>query len=107
MFIAGNHAVYVRDRDVQITEQRPLQDIAVDNKNNRDYVTSLVDCEFSYAVRKEVGDDFIIELSTLPFRENQRLEINFLLEINSSISEIIKLETGEKWIRVSQWSHEQ
>lgn len=34
VFIAGNHAVYVRDRDIQITEQRLLQDIAVDNKNN-------------------------------------------------------------------------
>ena len=69
VFIAGDHAVYVRSRAFEVKELRPVQEIAKENLGNKDYVISLVDVEFSYAHRNEGSDDFNIQHSALLFRE--------------------------------------
>jgi hypothetical protein len=55
VFIAGDHAVYMRSRAFEVKELRPVQEITKENLGNKDYVISLVDVEFSYAHRNEGG----------------------------------------------------
>lgn len=106
VYVAGDHAVYVRGRELQVSELRPLKDIAMDARHNRDHVISLVDSEFSYAQRDEATNEFIIEISTLPFREKQNLEINILLTMEPGKEEITNADSGDVWRRISQWSNE-
>lgn len=105
VFVAGDHAAYVRGREMRVTEPRSLQDIALEGKQDKEFLISLVDVEFSYATRTEPGEQFTIELSTLPFREKQKLALEFLLETPSSGKEIREPESGDSWCRISQWAN--
>lgn len=102
LFVAGEHAAYVRGRVLQLNEARLLQDIALDAKENKDRLVALVDVEFSYATRRYNDEHFSIVLSTLPFREGQKLTLDFLL--SSETSEINDPVTGDSWLRISQCS---
>ena len=66
LFIAGDHAVFVRDRKALEIEARPLQEIVAANIRHREYVLSLLDCEFSYARRERPGQEYIIQRRTAP-----------------------------------------
>ncbi len=107
VYVAGDHAVYVRGRDVDIQEQRPLQEIVQANRNNKDYIRALVDVEFSYAVRNHPKHEFHIELSTLPYREGQRLNLGFLLDMGMEEKRVKDPHTGELWQKTSQWQDDQ
>jgi hypothetical protein len=95
VFLAGDHVVYVRSRALEIKELRPIEVIAKEYLDNKDYLIALVDVEFSYAYRKEAGDEFEIKHSTLPFREGQNLKLDFLLESKADENECVNLDTGD------------
>jgi len=107
VFLAGDHAVYVRSRALEVKEQRPIQEIAKDNLDNKDYIISLVDVEFSYAHRDEASGEFNIQHSTLPFREGQSLKLDFLLKLKADEKECADPDTDDTWVRSSQWSDAQ
>ena len=103
VYVAGDHAVYVRGRDGNIEEQRPLQEIVQANRDNEDYIRALVDVEFSYALRNHSKHEFNIELSTLPYREGQQLNLSFLLDMGMKEKRVKDPHTDETWQRISQW----
>ena len=103
VYLAGDHAVYARDRRVELREQRHLREIVREANANRDYIEALLDIEFSYARRNKDGE-FEIELSSLPFREGQRLDLGFLLDMDPDQGQTTYPGSEDTWLRVSQWS---
>ncbi len=101
VYIAGDHLAYVRDRKLGINEKRPLWEIAEDNKNNKDYLISLLDIEFSYASRIGKTDEFLITHSTLPFRVNQKLSDDLLPNLNMKPG-----KNKNNWRRISLWTND-
>ena len=64
MYLAGDTAMFVRDRVVPLRSGTSLADLVA--AADRADAEALVDCEFSFAVRQ--GNAFVITLSTLPWR---------------------------------------
>ena len=61
LFVAGEHAMYVRDRACAVEEMR-LSRLARERRDDHAALVALLDCEFSFAVKRD--GDFVIELST-------------------------------------------
>jgi hypothetical protein len=75
-YVVGDHAMYVRDRAVPAGTARIDEIVAqleLDDSDQRARAEALVDCEFSYARRR--GADWIIELSTVPWRQGSSLDM--------------------------------
>ncbi len=102
VYITGDHAVYVRGRAEVLKEERHLRDIVKDNRENRGYIEALLDIEFSYA-RRSKDKPFQIELSSLPYREGQNLDLAFLLDMRPEQKEITQPDSQDTWQRVCQW----
>jgi hypothetical protein len=64
---AGDAMVLVRDRRPALSRAARLDELAAEVGDDRAALVALVDCEFSFARRH--GDRFVIEASTLPWRE--------------------------------------
>ncbi len=73
LYIAGTVAVLVRDRPQPVPRAARLADLIADARDDRAAIEALLDCEFSFARRQERG--FVIEASTLPWREGQVLDV--------------------------------
>lgn len=102
VYITGKHAVYVRGRAEVLKEDRHLRDIVKDNRENREFIEALLDVEFSYArCRKDM--QFQIELSSLPYREGQNLDLDFLLQMESEQQKTTQPGSRDTWLRVCQW----
>ncbi|NKB36473.1 MAG: hypothetical protein GKR93_04785 [Gammaproteobacteria bacterium] len=102
VFLTGEHAVFVKGRTELLNEERHLRDIVTDNRDNRAYLEALLDIEFSYARRKQ-NNQFQIELSSLPFREGQFLELGYLLDMGLDEQKITQPDNQDTWLRVCQW----
>ncbi len=74
LYVAGDHALYARGRNVPVAEQLRLPELARAARDDVDRLRALVDCEFSYARRAPGSEDFVVALSTLPWREGSALE---------------------------------
>ena len=77
-YVVGDHAMYVRDRAVAVPDERRIDELVaaldVDDPSQRATAEALVDCEFSYARR--VGDRWVVQLSTLPWRQGSELDMS-------------------------------
>ena len=82
LYVAGDRAILVRDRNpgCLLGSSGSLVELVQASRDDRDRAEQLVDCEFSFARRR--GDHFVIELSTLPWR--QGAEIRFAEAAGSS-----------------------
>jgi hypothetical protein len=79
LYVTGDHAMYARDRRVATPPDRMLTELAAEAGDNLERLRALVDCEFSYARRRD-GGDYVIELSTLPWLEGQSLGCGALVD---------------------------
>ena len=102
LYVAGAHAMLAVDRAVIVNDERPLQEIVADNISDRESIYSYLDTEFSYA-KKDDDSDYEIILSSLPWREGQKLHLDWLLNSDDDV-QIIKDEKGTTWEVVSYWS---
>ncbi len=74
LYRAGDVAVFVRDRVVQIPRPARLVDLLDDHELDRPLIEALLDCEFSVARRDGCG--WSITASTLPWREGEVLDVD-------------------------------
>lgn len=102
LFVAGDHAILARDRFVKVSADKTLMQLFDESGSNLDLLRQLLDCEFSYARRRSPSDRYIIELSTLPWREGQPLKCGWVDELTSN-SPIIETHDGNVWKIESLW----
>ena len=100
LLVAGDHAIAVRDRSVGPLEERPLPETAAGLRDDHAALVALLDCEFSYAVRR--GDRFVIELSSLPFREGQALDLSWLDTLQPEKDDLVSAAESRGW-RIESW----
>ena len=103
LYVAGEHAVYARNRRVDLPSHKTLLELAQDAQYQRDRLEELVDCEFSYARRAEPGDDYTIVVSTLPWREGKSLGYPWLQDLASQAKNIEGSVLGDNWSLESLW----
>jgi hypothetical protein len=103
LYVAGEHAIYARNRRVSLPSDKTLLELARDAQYQRDRVEELVDCEFSYARRAQAGDDYNIVLSTLPWREGKSLGCPWVQDLASKVKDIEGLVFGDNWVVESLW----
>ena len=102
LYIAGDHAVFTRDRALAADEEIPLQQLVAKYRYDIDKARALVDSEISYAVRQDNGD-YEIELSTFPWREGTKLALGWVDDIKRGESNIVDPTSGDTWQIVSLW----
>jgi hypothetical protein len=103
LYVAGDHAIYARNRGVTLPPDKTLLQLAHDARHERDRLEELVDCEFSYARRGQAGGDYNIVLSTLPWREGKSLGCPWVRDLASNVSDFEGLVLGEDWDVESLW----
>ncbi|MGD9503012.1 MAG: hypothetical protein AB7V40_11075, partial [Methyloceanibacter sp.] len=74
LYVAGDHAILARDRLEALSPDKTLPELARASRYDPKRLRALLDCEFSYARRAEPMGEYVIELSTLPWREGQTLD---------------------------------
>lgn len=74
VYRAGDAAMVVRDRPAPLAEAVRLTELVRRCGDDRDRLVALVDCEFSFALRR--GDRFVVEASTLPWREGTVVDVD-------------------------------
>lgn len=70
---SGDHAMLILDRTAAAPPGRTLAELVDGCRHDRNALAALLDLECSYAVRAGAGAPFLIERSTLPFREGRVL----------------------------------
>jgi hypothetical protein len=103
LYVAGEHAIFARNRRVKLPPDKTLPELARAAGCERDRLEELVDCEFSYARRVQAGDDYNIVLSTLPWREGKSLGCPWLQDLASNVKDIEGPVLGEDWVIESLW----
>lgn len=74
IYRAGDVAVLVVDRPSLVPRAARLQELIADCAGSQRQIAPLLDCEFSFARRR--GSDFVIEASTLPWREGGTIDVD-------------------------------
>jgi hypothetical protein len=103
LYVAGDHAIYARNRRVNLPSNKTLLELARDAQYDRHRLEELVDCEFSYARRAQTGDDYDIVVSTLPWREGKSLEYPWIQDVASKVKNGEGLVWGDNWSLESLW----
>ena len=105
LHVAGDHAIFARDRKVKLPADKTLLELAR-SAGNDDRLRELVDCEFSYARRRTAAGEYPIELSTLPWREGQKLDCAWVESLfpSNTVSEPGKTASG--WQIESFWRNQ-
>ena len=103
LYVAGEHAIYARNRRVTLPSHKTLLELAQDAQYERARLEELLDCEFSYARRAQTGDDYNIVVSTLPWREGKSLGYPWIQNLASKVKNSEGLVLGDNWILESLW----
>ena len=74
LVIAGNHFLYVRNRERDLPAAESLDSLIVSTRATRAQTIAYLDCEFSEGY-VHGSADWEVQHSTLPWREGRRLEI--------------------------------
>ncbi len=102
LLVTDTHAVFARDRVQPIDAEVALPILAELAKEDLDVVRALVDCEFSYTQRDSADDDYIIRLSTLPWREGETLALSWLADYKTGERALPAVD-GNTWQVISWW----
>ncbi len=74
IYRAGDVAVLVRDRTIDIPRLARLPDLVDEYEHDRAMLEALLDCEFSVAQR--TGNEWLVVTSTLPWKEGTVLDVD-------------------------------
>jgi len=103
LYVAGDHAIFARNREVALSANKSLPELAKEAGNDEARLRELVDCEFSYARRPRPGGDYTIELSTLPWHEGQTLNCAWVEHLFSDMLDAGHVGLAEMWMIESFW----
>ncbi len=103
LYVVGDHAIYARNRTVDLASDKSLLELARDTQYERGRLEALLDCEFSYAQRLPPGDEYKIMASTLPWREGQALGYPWLQDLAANTTNIETSVLGDNWTFESLW----
>jgi hypothetical protein len=103
LYVAENHAIYARDRTQKLPTDKTMQELVKAMGNDEAKLRALVDCEFSYARRSQPGGDYVIEVSTLPWREGRILDCAWVESITANEPVVDRRDTEEVWTVESFW----
>jgi hypothetical protein len=73
LVVCGRHAAFVRGRAEPLPDGHRLDDLVRTRACDAAWLERVFACDGSYAVADSSDDDFIVQLSTLPWREGQSL----------------------------------
>jgi hypothetical protein len=102
LYVAGDHAIYARNRAVDLRADRSLSELARDFRFERRRLTEFLDCEFSYARRVAPGAEYRIVASTWPWREGKPLGYPWIQDLASQTPSGETL-VGDNWSFESLW----
>jgi hypothetical protein len=102
-YICGAHAIYARNRAVDLPADKTLLELASEAGYDRRFLEDILDCEFSYAFSPRPGEDYTIVASTLPWREGKALGWGELRESCLAARDIVDLRPGDEWAVESFW----
>ena len=74
IYRAGDVAVFVRDRTVDVPRLARLPDLVDEHEHDRAMIEALLDCEFSVA--RSTGNTWLVTTSTLPWKEGTELDVD-------------------------------
>jgi hypothetical protein len=103
LYVAENHAIYARDRTQKLPTDKTMQELVKAIGNDEAKLRALVDCEFSYARRSQPGGDYVIEISTLPWREGKILDCAWVESITANEPVVDRRDKEEVWTVESFW----
>ncbi len=103
LYVVGDHAIYARNRTVDLPSDKSLLELASDAQYERGRLEELLDCEFSYARRAHPGDEYKIMASTLPWREGKSLGYPWIQDLTLKTTSIETLVLGDDWTFESFW----
>jgi hypothetical protein len=101
LYVAGDHAIFARNRSEALPADKTLLEIARETGYDEQRLRELLDCEFSYARRARPGGDYLIELSTLPWREGQALRCPSMQDLDIAARGDVVLDG--QWTVQSYW----
>jgi len=101
LYVAGDHAILARNRSIALPADRTLSELAREVNYDGTRLHEMLDCEFSYARRAVRGGDYVIELSTLPWREGQPLDCPPLEAL--ATASLGDLSLDDRWFVQSFW----
>ena len=75
LIVAGDHFLYVRNREKDLPVASSLDSLMSSTNATRDQVIEYLDCEFSTGWVTDGHSPWVIQRSTLPWREAHRLDL--------------------------------
>jgi hypothetical protein len=103
LYVAGDHAIFARNRSEGLPTDKTLLELAREADYDHRRLQELLDCEFSYARRAQPGGDYVIEVSTLPWREGQPLGCPLMENLETDAAGLDDLVLDDKWSVQSFW----
>jgi hypothetical protein len=97
LYVAGDHAIFARNRSEALLTDKTLLELAREADYDRGRMQELLDCEFSYARRAGPGGDYVIEVSTFPWREGQPLGCAGVEDLGTQFATVEDLVLDDKW----------
>lgn len=97
IYLVGNHVAYLRG-----VRHAPTTGTLIDlASGDIERLRALLDCEFSYGVQ-ESGGSWRIELSTLPWREGEILDVGWIRDLSGAAS-TVRDPAGRAWALDTLW----
>jgi len=103
LYVAGDHAIFARNRAEALPTDKTLLELAREAGYDHRRLQGLLDCEFSYARRARPGGDYLIELSTFPWREGQPLRFPSVENLEACAAGSDDFVLDDQWSVQSFW----
>jgi hypothetical protein len=103
LYVAGDHAIFARNRAEALPTDKTLLELAREAGYDHRRLQKLLDCEFSYARRARPGGDYLIELSTFPWREGQPLRFPLVESLEACAAGSDDFVLDDQWSVQSFW----
>lgn len=97
LLIVGEHFIYVRNRSADLPPAASLDSLISTTHASRAQIASYLDCEFSTGVVRGGTQSWVIQQSTLPWREGKRLDFIDGIVVDSSGAFTPRVVSGERW----------
>lgn len=103
LYVAGDHAIFARNRSALLPNDKTILELAREADHDHERLQELLDCEFSYARRSETSGEYLIEVSTLPWREGQPLGCRGVQHLGTQAGSLDDMSLVDEWSIESLW----